>query len=93
MTPNSSMVGKLIMDNGKVGLIVNEIKSGTWSEEPLFNWTTSYEIKYADGDYCIMTSGSFNRLLKKGRIVLLDSSPTTGVLPPSYPTGGSRDGT
>ena len=91
MSSEESMVGKLIMDNGKVGLVVNEIKSGTWSEEPLFNWTTSYEIKYADGDYCIMTSSSLNRLIKKGRIVLLETSPTTGVLPPSYPTGGSCD--
>jgi roadblock/LC7 domain-containing protein len=94
MSSNESMVGRLIMDGDKVGLIVNEIKSGTWSEEPLFNWTTSYEIKYADGDYCVMTSGSLDRLIKKGKVVLLEgSSPTTGVLPPSYPTGGSRDGT
>ena len=91
MNPDASMVGKLIMDNGKVGLVVNEIKSGTWSEEPLFNWTTSYEIKYVDGECCVMTSGSFERLMKKGKIVLLEPSPT-GVLPPSYPTGGSRDG-
>jgi len=34
MSSKESMVGKLIMDNGKVGLVVNEIKSGTWYEEP-----------------------------------------------------------
>tara|TARA_Y100000992_G_scaffold301673_1_gene273192 strand:+ start:699 stop:977 length:279 start_codon:yes stop_codon:yes gene_type:complete len=90
MNQSRSMVGCLIMDGDKLGLIVNEIKSGTWTEEPLFNWTTSYEIRYVDGEHCVMTSGSFQRLLEKGKIKLLDF-PTTGVLPPSYPTGGSSD--
>ena len=91
MSQSSSIVGCLILDGDKIGLIVNEIKSGTWSEEPLFNWTTSYEIRYIDGERCVMTSGSFDRLLKKGRIVLLETPPT-GVLPPYYPTGGPDDG-
>ncbi len=90
MSQIKPVVGSLIMDGDKIGLIVNEIKSGTWSEEPLFNWTTSYEIIYIDGERCVMTSGSFQRLAKTGRIVLLDS-PATGVLPPSCPTGGSCD--
>ena len=38
--------GMLISDNGKVGIIVKEIKSGTWSEAPLFNWRTNYEIYF-----------------------------------------------
>ena len=72
MTRDKSPVGLLIMDNGKVGMIVNEIKSGTWSEEPLFNWTTSYEIKYADGDHCVMTSGSLERMIESGKIKILE---------------------
>ena len=91
MNQRKSIVGRLIMDGDKVGLIINEIKSGTWTEEPLFNWTTSYEIRYLDGEHCVMTSGSFERLIKKGRIVILHC-PTTGVLPPYYPTGGPDDG-
>ncbi len=87
MTRKICMVGCLIMDGDKLGLITNEIKSGTWTEEPLFNWTTSYEIRYVDGQHCIMTRSSFERLLEKGKIVVL-SAPPTGVLPPSYPTGG-----
>ena len=90
MSQNKAMVGCLIMDGNKLGLITNEIKSGTWTEEPLFNWTTSYEIRYVDGQHCIMTSGSFERLIEKGKIIIL-SFPATGVLPPSYPTGGSPD--
>ena len=65
-------VGLMILDDNKLGLITNEIKSGTWREEPLFNWTTSYEIKYADGDVCIMTEESLMRLIKRGKIIILD---------------------
>ena len=65
-------VGLMILDDSKLGIITNEIKSGTWTEEPLFNWTTSYEIKYADGDVCIMTEESLMRLIKRGKIIILD---------------------
>jgi len=65
-------IGLIILDDNKLGVITNEIKSGTWSEEPLFNWTTSYEIKYADGDVCIMTEESLRRLLVRGKIKILD---------------------
>ena len=62
----------MVLDDGKLGIITNEIKSGTWTEEPLFNWTTSYEIKYADGDVCIMTEESLRRLIDRGKIKILD---------------------
>tara|TARA_R110001592_G_scaffold268164_1_gene534345 strand:+ start:554 stop:775 length:222 start_codon:yes stop_codon:yes gene_type:complete len=65
-------VGLMILDDDKLGIITNQIKSGTWTEEPLFNWTTSYEIKYADGDVCIMTEESLHRLIKRGKIKILD---------------------
>ncbi len=71
MNPHRSMVGLLIIDSGNLGMIVNEIRSGTWSEEPLFNWTTSYEIKYADGSTCIMTETSLKRLVERGKIKFL----------------------
>lgn len=72
MTRKRSLIGSLVMDAGKLGVIVNEIKSGTWSEEPWFDWTTSYEIKYFDGASCIMTENSFTRLVASGKIVLLE---------------------
>jgi hypothetical protein len=72
MSQESSLVGCLLLDNGKIGMVVNEIKSGTWSEDPWFNWTTSYEIKYADGDTCIMTSNSLHRLIETGKIKVLE---------------------
>jgi|TARA_R110002020_G_scaffold413055_1_gene622598 hypothetical protein len=74
MSADSVSVGTIIMDNGSLGIITNEIKSGTWSEEPWFNWTTSYEIKYFDGTCCIMTKNSLKRLMESGKIVVLDDS-------------------
>ena len=65
-------VGTIILDSGKAGIITNEIKSGTWSDEPWFNWTTSYEIKYFDGDTCIMTANSMYRLIQNGKIEVLE---------------------
>jgi len=64
-------VGTMLIDNDKLGIVISEIKSGTWSEEPWFNWTTSYEIKYSDGDRCIMTKHSLTRLVDSGKIVIL----------------------
>lgn len=72
MKQEECLVGKMILDNGKLGIIVNEIRQGTWTDAPLFNWTTSYEIKYIDGDLCVMTSGSLDRMIKSGKVVLLD---------------------
>jgi len=72
MNVTSFSVGSIILDSGKLGIIINEIKSGTWTEEPLFNWTTSYEIFYFDGDCCIMTENSLERLIKNGKIKILD---------------------
>ena len=65
-------IGTIIMDNDKLGIVINKIKSGTWTEEPLFNWTTSYEIKYIDGDVCIMTESSLSRLVESGKIKILE---------------------
>lgn len=65
-------VGTIILDNGRAGIIINEIKSGTWSSEPWFDWTTSYEIKYFNGDTCIMTANSMYRLIQNGKIEVLE---------------------
>jgi hypothetical protein len=72
MSAQEINIGTILIDNGKLGIVVNEIKSGTWSEEPWFDWTTSYEIKYTDGDRCIMTKQALERLIASGKIVILD---------------------
>ena len=65
-------IGTLIRDGDKVGIIYREIKSGTWSEEPLFNWRTNYEIYYDDGSVCVMGGDTLDRLLKAGKVELLE---------------------
>lgn len=65
-------LGTLIRDGEKVGIIYREIQSGTWSEQPLFNWRTNYEIYYDDGSVCVMGSDTLNRLIMAGKIELLE---------------------
>tara|TARA_R110001583_G_scaffold154220_1_gene305897 strand:- start:417 stop:653 length:237 start_codon:yes stop_codon:yes gene_type:complete len=68
------ITGDLIRDGDKIGIIYREIKSGTWTEEPLFNWRTNYEIFYDDGTVCVMGSDTINRLIERGRIELIKDS-------------------
>ena len=70
-TANFSL-GTLIRDGDRVGIIYREIKSGTWTEQPMFNWRTNYEIYYDDGTVCIMGGDTLNRLLNSGKIELLE---------------------
>jgi hypothetical protein len=65
-------IGTLLKDKDRIGIIFREIKSGTWTEEPLFNWRTNYEIYYEDGSICIMGSETLERLIQNGRVELLD---------------------
>jgi len=65
-------IGSLIRDGDKIGIIYREIKSGTWTEEPLFNWRTNYEIYYDDGSVCVMGSDTIQRLVDSGKIELIE---------------------
>lgn len=64
-------IGTLIRDRDKVGIIYREIKQGTWTDQPLFNWKTNYEIYYDDGTVCIMGSDTLERLISSGVVELL----------------------
>ena len=64
-------IGTLLRDGDKIGIIYREIKSGTWTEEPLFNWRTNYEIYYDDGSVCIMGSETIARLIQSGKIEVI----------------------
>jgi hypothetical protein len=68
-------VGSLIRDRDRVGILYHEIKQGTWSDQPLFNWKTNYEIYYDDGSVCIMGSDTLQRLIDKGQIEILEDLP------------------
>tara|TARA_B100000287_G_scaffold332398_1_gene317400 strand:- start:247 stop:480 length:234 start_codon:yes stop_codon:yes gene_type:complete len=70
----SVTIGTLIRDGSKVGIVYREIKSGTWTEQPLFNWRTNYEIYYDDGSTCVMGGTALNRLIESGKIEILENS-------------------
>ena len=72
MDDKSVTVGTLIRDGDRVGMIYREIKSGTWTEQPMFNWRTNYEIYYDDGTICIMGGDTLERLVNSGKIELLE---------------------
>lgn len=69
---NKELLGKLILDGDKLGVIINSIKAGEMVEDVAFSFTTSYEIRYTDGSHCIMTEVSLLRLLRLGRIIILE---------------------
>lgn len=66
-------VGTLIRDGSKIGIIYREIKSGTWTDQPLFNWQTNFEIYYDDGTVCVMGKETLLRLVSGGKVEILDS--------------------
>lgn len=72
MSKDPFKIGTLIRDGDKVGLIYREIKSGTWTDQPLFNWKTNYEIYYDDGSVCVMGGDTLERLIKSGKIEVLE---------------------
>ena len=69
---NKELLGKLILDGDKLGVIINSIKAGEMIEDVAFSFTASYEIRYTDGSHCIMTEVSLLRLLRLGRIIILE---------------------
>ena len=71
---NKELLGKLILDGDKLGVIINSIKAGEMIEDVAFSFTTSYEIRYTDGTHCIMTEVSLRRLMKLGRIIILEGN-------------------
>lgn len=59
-------VGTIIIDNGKMGIIVSVIENGQWKEYGPFSLTKSYEIRYFDGNLTMMTEKTINKLLERG---------------------------
>ena len=69
--PAAIPLGSLVRDGEKLGIIYREIKCGTWTDQPLFNWRTNYEIYYEDGTVCVMGSVALARLIDSGKIEVL----------------------
>ena len=65
-------IGTLLRDGDRIGIVYREIKSGTWTDQPLFNWRTNYEIYYDDGSVCVMGGDTIQRLIETGHMELIE---------------------
>ena len=66
------IVGTLIKDMGRIGIITKIIKSGSLDTVPaLIKWRVNYEIVYSDGTVTIIAKESFQRLKQQGVIEIL----------------------
>ena len=65
-------IGTLILDNGKIGIIVNVMKSGSLrTSVSIINWRENYEIYYFDGQATVMGTETLNRLIREGKITVI----------------------
>ena len=77
MTNEGLEIGTLILDNGKIGIIVNVIKSGSLkTSASIINWRENYEIYYFDGHATVIGTETVNRLIKEGKIVVITDKET-----------------
>lgn len=66
--------GTLLIDNGKVGIVVKVYKIGSTShgkENSLIHWEESYHIFYSNGTFSYINKSSFQILLATGDIRIL----------------------
>ena len=76
------MIGTLIDDNNKLGVITKVIEMGTLDVAvDIINWRANYEIHYTDGIVSILGCKTVERLIAEGKIKIV-YAPTT-PLPPS----------
>jgi len=70
-----SLIGKIIIDNGKLGIIINEVLYTVLSDEEDARWTRTYEIKYINGGVSMINAQNLEALIERGRIVILERKP------------------
>ena len=66
--------GTLLIDNGKVGIVVKVYKIGSTSdgkENSLIHWEESYHSFYADGTFSYISKSSLQLLLATGDVRIL----------------------
>ena len=62
------------MDNGKIGVIVSVMKSGSLqTASSIINCREHCEIYYFDGHATVIGTEAVNRLIKEGKIIVIDS--------------------
>ena len=66
--------GTLIIDNGKLGVIISVYKVGSTANGDQYatvHWEESYHIFYSDGSSCYLNKSSFDIMLMTGGIRIL----------------------
>ncbi len=67
-------VGTVIEDMGKVAIITKILPYGTMNTNiDAIKWRTNYEITYVDGDVQVIAKTTFQKLVQRGDIVILET--------------------
>ena len=65
------LIGSIIFDGGKLGIIINEVRyTIITGEKPV--WIITYEIKYSDGTMSLIKKDQMDKLIKMGKITILE---------------------
>ena len=66
-------VGTLIEDMGKLAIITRVLSSGALKTEiAAIKWRSNYELSYNDGDIQIIAVTTFDKLVEKGDIKIIN---------------------
>jgi hypothetical protein len=72
MLEDNYIVGTLLDDLGKLGVISRVIKSGSMDiEMPLIKWRVNYEIYYQDGIISVIGHETLRRLIEEQKVRIL----------------------
>ena len=65
--------GTLVEDMGKIGIISKVLPYGAMDTHiDAIKWRNNYEISYIDGDVQVIGESTFNKLVAKGDIKILN---------------------
>ena len=64
-------VGTVIIDNGKIGMIISVVDNGKWEEYGPFSLQRSYEIRYFDGAITMMKESTLIKLMDLGKVEVI----------------------
>ena len=69
------IAGTLVEDMGKIGIISKVLPYGTMNTNiDAIKWRDNYEITYVDGDVQVIGQNTFNKLVIRGDIKIIEST-------------------
>jgi len=71
MNKENLEVGTIIIDNGKIGIIISVVDNGKWEEYGPFSLQRSYEIRYFDGQITMMGEKTLLKLIDLGKVEVI----------------------